>query len=134
MHTKLAGDSNTDAPRSRASAGARYNRRLMSLPTATEPADWDALVEELAAQLRSRFVAGRPWRDFANAELAPAALDRRGTAEGFLAWAKGHRMWSLTVAECAREVCGKPREAAIYVLCAIVEEVLEDEQDEAGQS
>jgi hypothetical protein len=60
-------------------------------------------------------------------EALPALL--AGEEAAFLEWARHDLRWSLTVAECAAEVCAKPREAAVVVLLAIAREVLEEETE-----
>lgn len=67
------------------------------------------------------------WTRDGFARAAAAVGDR---AAAFLDWARAHRRWSFVVAEAAEVVCAKPREAAVFVAHAIVDELLED--DEAG--
>lgn len=81
----------------------------------------DALYEELAPLARRE---PGTWRQMAQAHIIPRALV--GAPEAFIAWAEEHPLWRFTVAECATEVCAKPREAAIYIISAMIEELIED--------
>lgn len=93
----------------------------------TESERFEGLVQDLAARCR-REAPGDPagWRRLAEVEILGPALDGAGTPPAFLAWARDHRRFGYVVAECAAEVCAKPREAAIYVLGAIVAELAEE--------
>lgn len=84
---------------------------------------FEAIVDELAAWARADRDA---WaRDgWARAAAAVAAEPAQ-----FLAWARDHRRWRFVVAEAAEAVCAKPREAATWVAHAIVEELLEEEEE-----
>jgi len=82
---------------------------------------FDALIDDLAARARDD---RRAWAREGWARTASAVGDR---AESFLAWAREHPRWSFVVAEAAEAVCAKPREAAVWVAHAIVEELLEED-------
>jgi hypothetical protein len=60
---------------------------------------------------------------------ARAAAAVAGRAQPFLEWARAHRRWRQVVAEAAEAVCAKPPEAAAWVAHAIVDELLEAEDD-----
>jgi hypothetical protein len=83
-------------------------------------AGFDALLEGLLAEARADRAG------WARDGWVRAAQAVGGVAEPFLAWARAHRRWSFVVAEAAEEVCAKPREAAIWVAHAAVEELLEE--------
>lgn len=82
---------------------------------------FEALVERVAAEARADRAA---WSQSGWARAAAAVA---GEATAFLAWARDHRRWRFVVAEAADEVCAKPPEAAAYVLHAIVDELLDDD-------
>ena len=84
---------------------------------------FEAVIERLAAQARSDRDgwARDGWR------LAAAAVG--GQAAPFVEWARGHRRWSFVVAEAAADVCAKPPEAAAFIAHAIVDELLEADDD-----
>lgn len=84
------------------------------------PPDFTPLVEELVAHAR-RDPAVPDLTALVAASL-PASFDGRE----LLAWATDHDRYRFAVAEAAGKVCAKPREAAIFVLAAIVEERLEE--------
>jgi hypothetical protein len=84
---------------------------------------FEAMVDELAA-------AARADRDgWARDGWARAAAAVGPRADAFLAWAREHRRWRFVVAEAAEAVCAKPREAAAWVAHAIVEELLEEDDE-----
>lgn len=60
-------------------------------------------------------------------EIVSSKLGGARECEAFLAWATHHPRYSFNVAEAAERVCAKPMEAAIFVLCDIVDELLDDE-------
>jgi len=79
-----------------------------------------ALVDELLRHAR---------RAPAGADLAALAAERlppRFDGHAFLGWARDHDRWRFAVAEAAGKVCAKPREAALFVLASILEELLEE--------
>lgn len=82
--------------------------------------DWDGLVQDLVDRAR---VAGAG-ADLA--ALAAAGLPPQADGRAFLDWATDHDRYRFAVAEAAGKVCAKPREAAIFVLAAILEERLEE--------
>ncbi|MBT8496410.1 MAG: hypothetical protein KJO07_25410 [Deltaproteobacteria bacterium] len=85
----------------------------------------DKLVTRITADLQPDCGAIGEWKTRALQLHAPELLPGDRAAE-LLDWAREHPRWRLTVAECASEVCAKPREAGIYVAVAIVEELLEE--------
>ena len=81
--------------------------------------------EETIAALAAAARADRDgWSRDSFSRTAAAVADH---AAAFLDWARDHRRWSFVVAEAAEVVCAKPREAAVFVAHAIVDELLEDE-------
>lgn len=87
---------------------------------------WDGVIEAAVERVRALQRQGPQGDERALVEGLPPLVAGREAA--FLAWAQGHPAWSLTLAECASEVCAKPREAAIYLLRAIAREVIEDDR------
>lgn len=85
-------------------------------------AAFEALVERLAAAARADPAAWARdgWQRAAHAVAADAAA--------FVDWACDHRRWRCVVAEAADAVCAKPPEAAAFILHAIVDELLEDDE------
>ena len=84
---------------------------------------FDAVIERLLA-------AARADRDgWARDGWQRAAAAVAGQAAPFVEWARAHRRWSFVVAEAADEVCAKPPEAAAFIAHAIVDELLEADDD-----
>lgn len=97
-------------------------------------APFEALISELHERLRGEAKSDPiGWRRRAEVGSLDEALTRAGTPEAFLAWARDHRQRAFVVAESAGEICAKPREAAIYVLGAILAEIL-DETESPSES
>lgn len=83
--------------------------------------DFEDTIAALAA-------AARADRDgWARDGLSRAAAAVGDCAGEFLDWARDHRRWSFVVAEAAEVVCAKPREAAVFIAHAIVDELLEED-------
>ena len=82
---------------------------------------FDALVERLAARARADRAA------WAADGWARAAEGVAGQEAPFVEWARDHRRWRFVVAEAAEAVCAKPREAASWILHAIVEDLLDED-------
>ena len=61
-------------------------------------------------------------------EIVSSTLGDADACAEFLEWATHHPRWSFNVAEASQQVCAKPLEAAIFVLCDIVDELLEDDE------
>ncbi|HXU70728.1 MAG TPA: hypothetical protein VN947_15430 [Polyangia bacterium] len=83
-------------------------------------ASFDGIVERMAT--RARADRGAWQRD----GWTRAAEAIAGHAAPFVEWARDHRRWRYVVAEAGEVVCAKPREAAAWILHAIVEELLEE--------
>lgn len=83
---------------------------------------FDALVERLAIRARADRAA---WERDGWARAAEAIA---GHEAPFVEWARDHRRWRYVVAEAAEAVCAKPREAAAWILHAVVDEMLEDDE------
>ena len=82
---------------------------------------FDALVERMAARARADRAA------WAADGWARAAEGVAGQETPFVEWARDHRRWRFVVAEAAEAVCAKPREAASWILHAIVEDLLDED-------
>ena len=82
---------------------------------------FDALVERMAARARADRAA------WAADGWARAAEGVAGQEAPFVEWARDHRRWRFVVAEAAEAVCAKPREAASWILHAIVEDLLDED-------
>ena len=82
--------------------------------------DFEEMIDALAAAARADRDA---WVQDGFSHVATAVGVQ---AAAFLDWARDHRRWSFVVAEAAEVVCSKPREAAVFVAHAIVDELLED--------
>jgi hypothetical protein len=83
---------------------------------------FDALVDRLLLRARADRAA------WARDGWALAAAAVGGQAAPFVDWARDHRRWRYGVAEAADAVCAKPREAAAWIMHAIVEELLEEDE------
>ena len=86
------------------------------------------MLARLADSLRSARDLGdaAAFRTRALIETIPAALRLECTPREFLDWAESHRTYSQTLAECLTEVCAKPEELSVYLIAAIVEEMLDE--------
>lgn len=82
---------------------------------------FEGLIERMAARARGDRAG------WARDGWTRAAEAIGGQAAPFVAWACDHRRWRYVVAEAGEVVCAKPREAAAWILHAIVDELLEEE-------
>lgn len=89
--------------------------------------DYDAMICSLYSEL-SQVAASRPedWQTIALTQVIPGYFAPSQDPDGFLEWARYHPTWKLTYAECASEICAKPLEAAYYIACAIVADLIEE--------
>lgn len=73
--------------------------------------DFDAVVAKAEA-LRLTDPGDTRWREFLPVEQCSA----------FVRWASEHPKWRFNVADVADQICAKPVEAAVAILCNIVAE------------
>ena len=64
------------------------------------------------------------WQRDGWARVADAVAGEEGA---FVDWARDHRRWRFVVAEAAEAVCAKPREAASWILHAIIDDLLDED-------
>ena len=79
------------------------------------------MIEKMAAHARADRAA---WAADGWARVAEAVA---GQEAPFVEWARDHRRWRYVVAEAAEAVCAKPREAASWILHAVVEDLLDED-------
>ena len=81
--------------------------------------------ERLVARMGLAARANRDgWQRDGWARVADAVAGEEGA---FVDWARDHRRWRFVVAEAAEAVCAKPREAASWILHAIIDDLLDED-------